>query len=60
MLSINKITGNHINSKKCDPDYWVGCSPDVGSSECNPETNMCAPDYGDDGCLPDCEPNFDE
>lgn len=57
LLSIKKITGSHVYSKECDPDYWTICGPDVESSECSPEVNMCAPDYGEDGCLPNCGPN---
>ena len=57
MFTIKRITGAHVYSNECDPDYYVICGPDVGSDECNPEVNMCSPDYGDDGCLPDCSPN---
>ena len=58
MLIFERLTGakDMKLSRECDPDYWVGCAPDVGSDECNPEVQMCAPDYGEDGCLPDCGP----
>lgn len=57
MLTCNKLTrSSKVYMKECDPDYWVLCGPDEGSSECSPEVNMCAPDYGEDGCLPDCGP----
>ncbi len=57
MFSIDKITGQDVQSKECDPWYWTICAPEVGSDECDPEVNSCAPDYGEDGCLPDCGPN---
>ena len=43
----------HMTS--CDPDYYIICGPDVGSSECAPEVNPCGPDY-DTSCLPECGP----
>ena len=46
MLSIKKISSHKALHHSCDPDYYVICGPDVDSSECAPEVNMCAPDYG--------------
>lgn len=55
--SKNSENSYTISMNSCDPDYWIICGPDVDSSECAPEVNMCAPDYGEDGCLPECSPN---